>query len=103
MIPIFQKINTADRVTNQIQDNLIRTLNPLSAQPINSGSLLTSVTLITGANSINHKLGRPLVGWFTTRVRAGTALFDTQDTNPTPNLTLNLVSSADSVVDLFVF
>lgn len=103
LVPMFQKLTTTDRVVNQIQDNLGRTLNPLTNQPLNSGNILTSVTLVTGANSINHKLGRPLVGWFVTRIRASATLYDTQDTNKTPNLTLNLVSSANVVVDLFVF
>jgi hypothetical protein len=102
MIPKFQKITTSDRVTNQIQDNITKVVNPLTNIPLNSGSLLQSVSLVSGVNSVNHKLGRALVGWFIVRQRAAASVYDTQDTNLTPTLTLILVSSANVVVDLFV-
>ena len=103
MIPKYQKITTPDRITNQIQDNIGKVVNPLTTIPLNSGSLLPSVSLVSGANSVNHKLGRALVGWFIVRQRSAASVYDTQDTNTTPTLTLNLVSSANVVVDLFVF
>lgn len=103
MIQKYQKITTSDRITNQIQDNISKVTTPLTAIPLNSGSLLQSVSLVSGANSVNHKLGRALVGWFIVRQRAAASVYDTQDTNPTPTLTLNLVSSANVVVDVYVF
>jgi len=44
-----------------------------------------------------------LTGWNPTRIRASATIFDTQDSNQTPQLTLNLVASANVVVDLLVF
>lgn len=103
MIGKFQKITTSDRVINQIQDNITKVVNPLTNIPLNSGNLLTSVSLVSGLNTVNHKLGRALVGWFIVRQRAAASVYDTQDTNLTPTLTLNLSSSANVIVDLFVF
>jgi hypothetical protein len=103
MIGKLQIIATTDRVINQIQTNVSKVVNPLTTVPLNSGFILESIPLTTGANSVNHLLGRALVGWFIVRQRSAATVYDTQDTNPTPTLTLNLVSSADVSVDIFVF
>jgi hypothetical protein len=103
MIGKLQIITTSDRVTNQIQQNVAKVVNPLTGIPLNSGIILNSVSLVTGANSVNHLLGRALVGWFIVRQRAAGSVYDTQDANPTPTFTLALVSSANIIVDIFVF
>lgn len=103
-LPKFDKVQTLDRPLNMIQDSLEKTLNPVFDNPLMSGQLLKNIALTTGNNSINHKLGRKLVGWFVTRVRDVPAtLYDTQDSNPLPNLTLDINSSADIVLDIYVF
>lgn len=79
-------------------------LNPLIQNPVLQTNLLTSITLRSGTNVINHGLGRKLQGWYIVRMRNGAAAtYDTQDSNPSPTLTLNLNSSANVVVDLVVF
>ena len=78
-------------------------LNPLLKNPINAGVLLKSITLAVGANTINHRLGRKLQGWMLTRQRASGSVYDTQDANKFPELTLQLQSSAVMVVDIYVF
>ena len=78
-------------------------LNPVISNEIVNGLLLQSVALNAGMNVINHTLGRKLVGWFPTRIRASATFYDQQDSNQTPALTLNLVSSAAVVADLWVY
>lgn len=78
-------------------------LNPIIANPTINNLILKSISLTTGVNVINHKLSRPLAGWKTTRVRAFAIFYDLQDTNQTPQLTLILVASAPTVIDLEVF
>jgi len=78
-------------------------LNPIIANPTVNNSILKNVALTAGVNVINHKLGRNLQGWNPTRVRAAVTLYDQQDSNQTPQLTLILVASADAVIDLVVF
>ena len=99
----FQLINTSDSDLNLVQQNLIRTLNPIYNTQTLGGSLLQNIPLVIGANSINHKLGRNLVGWQITRIRAASTIFDEQESNKTPNLTLALNSSAAVIVDIYVF
>lgn len=78
-------------------------LNPIIANPTIDNLVLKNVSLVAGTNVINHRLSRPLQGWNPTRVRASATLYDLQDTNQTPQLTLILVASAPVVVDLVVF
>ena len=67
-------------------------------------SVLKSVSLSSGNNTINHNLGRPLQGWNISRIRGvATSLYDLQDTNQMPDLTLILHSTAATVVDLEVW
>lgn len=88
---------------DMMQQKWASAINPVLVNPLNSASILKSQSLVTGANVINHKLGQPLQGWWIVRQRAAASIFDTQDSNQTPQLTLNLTSSANVVVDIAVF
>ena len=87
----------------QMQTKWATQLDPIIANPILNGTQLKSVSLVTGTNTVNHLLGKKLSGWIVTRIRASATLYDTQDTNQTPQLTLVLVASAPCVVDLLVY
>lgn len=78
-------------------------LDPIIANPVLNNIILKDQVLKTGVNVINHKLGRVLQGWRTTRVRAAATFYDQQDTNSTPQLTLVLVSTAPVTIDIEVF
>lgn len=86
-----------------LQSKWASILNPLIATPANNSSILSAVKLTTGSNTINHKLGKNLTGWSVIRQRSAASIYDNQDSNQMPNLTLVLVSDADVSVDLEVF
>lgn len=89
---------------DQLQTKWASILNPLLSNPILDSSMLQNVSLAVGNNVINHKLGRKLQGWKIIRMRSVfSQIYDTQDSNEMPELTLNLNSSAAVVVDLEVF
>ena len=103
-LPKFDKIQTKDPAVNLMTDSLEKTLTPVFDNPLMGWQLLKNIALEVGTNSITHKLGRKLVGWFITRQRGvASAFFDEQDTNLLPNLTLALNSSAIVVVDIYVY
>lgn len=85
------------------QNSWKRILDPIVGSPTNNAQILKNITLTTGSNTINHKLGRVLQGWSFSRIRSACTAYDNQDNNQTPNLTLILVASADAVVDIVVF
>lgn len=78
-------------------------IEPVISNPANNSIILKNVALVLGKNVINHLLGQKLAGWKTTRIRALATIYDAQDQNPTPTLTLVLISSAPVMVDLEVF
>lgn len=97
------QVNNKDKDFQLFQTQQGKVLQPLLSNPINFGVSLTSVTLVTGSNTIPHKLNRTLQGWFMTRQRAQATVWDEQDTNPNKNSTLILNTTANVVVDLWVF
>ena len=99
-LPIFQ---TTDKTLSLMQTNWATQINPVLALPINSGNLLQNISLTAGSNVVNHLLSRKLQGWFLVRKRGSSDIYDTQDTNSTQALTLNLQSSAAVSVDIYVF
>ena len=78
-------------------------LNPIIANPIVNGSILQNITLVSGLNVINHKLGQNLLGYVVIMKSANVAIYDSQTKNQTPQLTLQLISSGPAVINLYVF
>lgn len=99
------QFQTNDKDFQLMQNSWATVLNPVINNPSNKAIILKNVSLLAASapNVVNHKLGRNLQGWRLVRVRASATIYDTQDANQTPNLTLNLRTSADVTVDLEVF
>jgi hypothetical protein len=86
------------------QDRWASIINPVLKNPATNPLLLQNVILNSGNNVVNHMLGQKLQGWYVVRMKNNFAqIYDTQDTNQTPALTLNLNSSTGVTVDLLVF
>jgi hypothetical protein len=75
-------------------------LNPVLANPLNSVSILSNVSLIAGANTINHKLGRMQLGWFLVDTQGTATVYRSASFN---DLTLTLTASAPVTVSIGVF
>lgn len=103
VLPKFNVTNVQDPDLATVQRNLVRVLQPVFNTPTLGGNLLTEQTLSIGLNSINHGLGRNLNGWQIVRQRAQANIWDSQDVNKTPQLTLALNSSAAVICDIYVF
>ena len=100
ILPYFQ---SEDQVLNRLQTKWKSEIDPVLANPLNGVSIIKNVSLVSGTNVVNHLLGKPLQGWFIIRQRASASIYDKQDSNQTPGLTLVLNSSAAVSVDLAVF
>lgn len=68
----FQRIQTEDEELRRVQDSVEAAFKPLLLNPTLDGALLKDVVLTGGGvvNDVSHLLGRPLTGWFPTRVHA---------------------------------
>ena len=82
------------------QDRWSSDINPVLALPPNQGLLLPNVSLSSGVNIINHKLGKTQQGWILTDQQASADIYRSAPFN---NLTLTLTSSADTMISLWVF
>jgi len=87
----------------QMQQQWAAQLNPLLSNTVINGQLLTGIALNNGVTVINHGLGRKLQGWFLVGINGAATIYDNQDPNPSPQLTLSLTSSASVIVSLWVF
>ena len=96
------KFQTAVKELMLLQTDWRSKLNPLLANPSNNNSILKDIGLATGSNTINHLLGQPLLGWNIIRRNGPATVYDTQATNPRPELTLVLVASAPVTISLEV-
>lgn len=88
---------------NQLQQNLKQAMDPLLQNPLLDGRIISAVSLVTGDNTIDHGLSRPLQGWFRVLDDAGPVLYDKQNTNTTPSTTLILNSSGAAIISLYVY
>lgn len=79
------------------------TINPVLSNPIVGGNLLQNVAVTTGANTINHGLNDRLQGYIVVMNNAAATFYDSQKTNPRPDLTLVLNASGAAIISLYVF
>lgn len=91
------------RTINQLQTKIDESLTPLITRLQNDSLILNQVSLITGSNNINHLLDRNLLGWSIVRQNGIANIYDNQDNNLSPGLTLILISSAPVIVNIMVF
>lgn len=75
-------------------------LNPVIQNPMNSMQILDNLSLVSGVNIINHKLGRMMQGWFVIDIQGIATLYRS---SPFNDKTLTLTVSAPVVVSLGVF
>ena len=99
-LPIFQ---STDQNLMLLQNKWSSIINPTLVNPSLQCNILSKVALTSGTNTINHLLGRTLQGYRIVRQRGPASIYDSQDSNQQPQLTLVLVSSAAVTVDLEVF
>lgn len=97
------RVQTDDRLVNQLQQNFINAVNPVLANPVTGGIILKKVSMFTGDNTIFHGLGHILQGWIIVKRNSGVTIFDKQDTNATPQTTLVLNVSGSVTADIYVF
>lgn len=100
-LPQFQGYD--DETVQLMQNKWAGILNPIITNPLNSANILKNIRLASGANTVDHLLQRPLQGWYIVRQRGPAAIYDQQDNNQSPQLTLKLNSSASVSVDIVVF
>ncbi len=88
---------------NLAQSKWSAAIDPVLANPIVNGRIISGVVLVTGSNIINHKLQRKLQGYIVILKSADVTIYDSQLTNQMPDFNLILTSSGAATVSLYVF
>ena len=99
IVNIPQKIQSTIQELNRVQDNFIKWTRGIATLEILKGRLIQDISLTTGSNSIEHKLGRTPLGWIVVD-RDGTATVYKSSAN---SRTLELTSSGSVDISLWVF
>ena len=94
---------TYDDDIESVQDAIENAFRSFEDCPLLDGYMIKDVTLVAGDNIIEHKLGRELQGYMITRNSVAVDLHDEQEGNGDKDKTLMLNSSADVIVNIWVF
>jgi hypothetical protein len=103
VLPKFKTFNSSDIELNRLQDNIADGFNPVLTADILDFNIVKSQALKVGDNVVNHRLGRPPVGWIVIRKRGAGNFYDKQDSNPTPSANIVINSDSAVTVDLYFF
>ena len=93
-------IQSPSREMSMMQTQWASQLNPVLNLPLVQGIILPDVSLINGATTINHLLGRKLQGWFLVDIDGAAEIYRSQPKN---SVSLTLTSNAAVTVSIFVF
>ena len=85
-----------------MQTTWAQQLDPVIANLLVNGQLLTDLTLLPGSNAVNHKLGHTPNGWFLVSPKAAGIVYQAAQ-QPNPTLILTLISSATVPCSIWVF
>jgi len=97
-LPLYKTVN--DQTFFQLQTIWKARLDPIIANPLLNGQLLSGIRLKQGTNVIDHHLGRLQLGWMLADTDVPYMPYRTQPFNSS---TLTLVSSVSAKVSLWVF
>ena len=99
------KINIKDDLQlSRVQENVTRTLDDITGRDLLGGIILTDIALVTGRiNEVSHLLGDTLTGWMIVDQNAQADIWRDPAVNQNDKLTLNLRTSADVTVKIWVF
>ena len=107
MLKAFRKIRVKDQQLDDVQSNIANTINPVLKSLIVDGVLAKDVDLVSGANRVNHKLGRIPEGWLIVDRNATATIFKTLPTTAantiTDSSTISLTSSGTVRVSIWFF
>lgn len=97
----YKKVASTTEDVSRLQDKLQEFFQPIVANPLLDGALLTGVKLTTAVSQVPHGLGRPPLGYIVTAQNANATVW--RPSNSLPSTFLDLQASAAVTVDLWVF
>lgn len=100
-LPALRRVRSDDDTVRQLQDASDIIFKALASKPLIDGNFLQDIAVTALGISVDHRLGRPYRGWIVAGQDADENIWS-EPTN-TPSSTLNLLSSGDVTINLWVF
>lgn len=97
----IKKVPGLDRIISLVISNIQEALTEAQSLPPLRGQLIKSISVSSGANSVNHSLGREAQGYVVTKQTSAVNLTYGSQVDLTKILVVN--SSGSSTIDLWVF
>lgn len=103
-IPSFTKLTTGIPAVDQTIERIFTTFVGILSKQIIDGQLLKDVSIPTGSVvKVPHTLSRKVTGYIVIKKNANAQIWDSEASNTLPTKFLNLNSSANVVISLWVF
>lgn len=98
----MKRIQTGNSDIQKLQTAVAESLEPLENLPLNSGVLISGIRLLSsGVTRVDHGLGRAPLGYLIVKRSVSSSIWDSESS--IPKRQLNLQTSADVTVSLWVF
>lgn len=97
----FKKIGTNNVELQKVQENVGEALQPIIKSAILNGAQLDNISLASGNNTIEHRLGKKLSGWIVVKKDSGALIYEVESDFPSRILVLN--SSSQCNISLWVY
>lgn len=99
----LRKLPGQNQELGQLQSNIDDAFTSIQDSPPLRGVLIKGVTLVTGTNNaVDHGMGRAYQGFIISGINANANVWE-GGTNPQPTTQIVLQSSANCVVNLWVY
>ena len=104
-IRLAPNVTVTDKNINDVQNNIAQCLNQITNKDQLDSVIIKNIVLFPGVvNNVSHNLSRTLQGWYVVRTHGSyNQVWDNQDANPSPNLTVWLLTPIQVTVDLLCF
>lgn len=100
----LRKVRSDDDTIRQLQGAVDLVFQELLKKQLIDGNFFEDVELTMGiVNLVPHKLGKEAQGYIVVKRDANATIWDSESTNEMKNSFLNLRTSADCVISLWVF
>lgn len=101
---IFRKIFTDDPLQQRLQDSIAQSFQQFEKLPQLDSVVVSNITLASGIdNQVEHKLGRPILGWQIIRKDANADVWESSTVNTAPSSFVILKASANVTVSFIFF
>jgi hypothetical protein len=98
------QLQNSDPSADLMQDSIERALTSVTGSPIVNGDLFSGIRLVSGSvNRVEHKMNRAPLGYIVVQKNANATVYDQQDTNTRKDIFLDLMTTADCTVSLWIF